>query len=149
MTISPKDMRDAGQRKRQSRATASKTKVPKSPTLLAALDAVTKFIEAPAHRRREIERTVDALIVLLDCLDGDPDLELDDDRCEALEDYGGLPISGDWRAGHPEDAEDIGDAEESEPTDFIPGLTEGAEESARGQSRDRSDESFEDLLNAW
>ena len=63
-----------------------------SAELIEALDAVTQFGKQPALRRHMIERTVDALIVLLDHIDLDPDMEPDEDRCDAGEDFGGESI---------------------------------------------------------
>ena len=80
-----------------------------SAELIEALDAVTQFGKQPALRRHMIERTVDALIVLLDHID--LDMEPDEDRCDAGEDFGGESIDfGGW-AGDPEDAECNGDIE--------------------------------------
>lgn len=83
-----------------------------SAELIEALDAVTQFGKRPALRRHMIERTIDALIVLLDHIDPDPDMEPDEDRCDAGEDLGGESIDSDHQwAGDPEDAECNGDSE--------------------------------------
>ncbi|QCG97391.1 hypothetical protein E6C67_26840 [Azospirillum sp. TSA2s] len=50
--------------------------------LREALDAAETFGKAPPHCRRLIERTVDALLTVLDCMDADPDMEPEEDRGE-------------------------------------------------------------------
>ena len=68
--------------------------------------------------RHDIEAAIEALIERLDALDGDPDLEPDDeDCCPAGDDDLGAHPYGVWHSAHgpgtPEDAEDEGMAEES------------------------------------
>jgi hypothetical protein len=68
--------------------------------------------------RRDIEGAIEALLQHLDALDGDPDLELDDeDCCPAGDDDLGATPYGVWHSmrgpGTPEDIEDDGAAEES------------------------------------
>ncbi len=46
-----------------------------SPELREALEAVSAFANAPTCQCRAIGRAVDALITLLDVMDGDPDAE--------------------------------------------------------------------------
>lgn len=53
-----------------------------SDVLNAALDDVARFGRLPAYRRRQIERTIDTMIELLDLIDGDPDGEPEEDRGE-------------------------------------------------------------------
>ncbi|PGH58238.1 hypothetical protein CRT60_09920 [Azospirillum palustre] len=50
--------------------------------LRQALDAAETFGNAPAHCRSLIERTVNALLTVLDCMDADPDMEPEEDRGE-------------------------------------------------------------------
>lgn len=101
-------------RKRGKKATNLRV-VERSPALSGALaealDAVSRFGKAPAYRRREIERTVDALIALLDHIDPDPDMELEEDRCQAFEDFGGESHHADKGAGDPEDVEESDEQE--------------------------------------
>ncbi|SMF92320.1 hypothetical protein SAMN02982917_0560 [Azospirillum oryzae] len=60
--------------------------VERDPTLPEALreamDAAETFGQVPARCRRLIERTVDALLTVLDCMDADPDMEPEEDRGE-------------------------------------------------------------------
>lgn len=72
--------------------------------------------------RALIEAQIESLIALLDVMDGDSDLEEDnEDRCAAHDDEGGALFAaydGRWRMcpGDPDDAEDGGDAEEDDPS---------------------------------
>lgn len=56
---------------------------------------------------RKIGRAVDLLITLLDDLEGDPDLEQEEDACAARDDDPGVDFGdGRWCPGDPEDAEE-------------------------------------------
>ncbi|NUB05637.1 hypothetical protein FW320_05520 [Azospirillum sp. Vi22] len=77
-----------------------------------ALDTVSTFAAAPAYRRRAIERTVEALLTILDHMDSDPDLEPQDEGADEFEDMRDLWASA--RAdgpGDPDDAECNSDRE--------------------------------------
>lgn len=98
------------------KATPSLRSAPKraegSPALAEALDAVSTFAAAPAYRRRAIERTVEALLTILDHMDGDPDLEPQDEGADEFEDMRELWASPRAEGpGDPDDAEDSGDRE--------------------------------------
>ncbi|WP_145679967.1 hypothetical protein [Azospirillum brasilense] len=73
---------------------------------------MSAFAAAPAYRRRAIERTVEALLTILDHMDGDPDLESQDEGADEFEDMREL-----WASPHadgpgdPDDAECNGDLE--------------------------------------
>lgn len=88
-----------------------------SDRLLNALEDVTAFGTLPAYRRRQIERTIDALIAYLDAMDADPDLEPEEDRCTAEDDFGGLPLRSDGHPGDADDREDDDPAEDSDSDD--------------------------------
>lgn len=70
--------------------------------------------------RALIEEQIEALITLLDALDGDPDLEEDnEDACYAYDDAAGPHPNdgyGDGKPGDPGDAERDDDAEEDDPS---------------------------------
>ncbi|AWJ82834.1 hypothetical protein TSH58p_04460 [Azospirillum sp. TSH58] len=73
---------------------------------------MSAFAAAPAYRRRAIERTVEALLTILDAMDGDPDLEPQDEGADEFEDM--REVWASTRAegpGDPNDAEDSGDLE--------------------------------------
>ncbi|MGR0183723.1 hypothetical protein [Azospirillum aestuarii] len=73
---------------------------------------MSAFAAAPAYRRRAIERTVEALLAILDHMDGDPDLEPQDEGGDEFEDMREVWASA--RAdgpGDPDDAECNGDRE--------------------------------------
>lgn len=98
--------------------------------------------------RRAIEANIEAEIALLDTIDGDTDLELDDDdRCEAYDDcprslgcFDGLDLG----AGDPDDAEDGGDFEMDHCDE--PCLIYGVYQGSNGMGLDcelRAGDSFE------
>ncbi|TWA59251.1 hypothetical protein FBZ82_12612 [Azospirillum brasilense] len=104
-------VRRVGKKANPSLRTIERSRAP-SPALAEALDAVSAFAAAPAYRRRAIERTVEALLTILDHMDGDPDLESQDEGADEFEDMREL-----WASPHadgpgdPDDAECNGDLE--------------------------------------
>src|SRR3546814_14710174 len=62
--------------------------------------------------RAFVEGEIERLIALLDRLDGDPDLELEEDCCEAHDDGPRPWFFADAGPGDPDDAEDSPDREE-------------------------------------
>ncbi|WP_211102042.1 hypothetical protein [Azospirillum brasilense] len=104
-------VRRVGKKATPSLRTIERSRAP-SLALAEALGAVSAFAAAPAYRRRAIERTVEALLTILDHMDGDPDLEPQDEGADEFEDLRELWAS--TRAegpGDPDDAEDSGDLE--------------------------------------
>jgi hypothetical protein len=61
----------------------------------------------PSETRAAIEKAIESLIAVLDAMDGDPDLEPEEDRCAAYDDNPRpLPIPfACWGPGDPDDAE--------------------------------------------
>lgn len=63
-----------------------------------------------AARRQQLEQLIERAIQALDALDGDPDLEAEEDRCEAHDDDPAIDLpSAPWAIGCEDDHEDSED----------------------------------------
>lgn len=92
-----------------------------------------------AARRQQLEQLIEQAIEALDALDGDPDLEPEEDRCEAHDDDPAIELRGrSWEIGSEDDCEDSD--EDCGPAEDEPNFSErgwtpwGARSLGPGQS---------------